>query len=249
MQRLLGAIAFLLVGIIVLDRVTRPGDTHNAGVAEVGQPARDTGTVVGPPPSPGAAVTHRPAAGIGNGRSTFLGSVDMDGRPAGDQRPEGSTATDAPTPRDSRLTYVEVADLPAAISPGGGSPVVLVLYGAHCPLSRQLVTGLARLEAQYRRDGVRVLALNVDDDSELRDVPAFLRETGAGFPPARLATWPSGALSKALMAIGSSVIQPHQTFTLPVVAIWNGEGRMVAESQAMPDAGAVGRVIAAMTGR
>ena len=124
----------------------------------------------------------------------------------------------------------------------GAAPTVLVLYGTNCPLSRQLMSGLQQIATQYQGAGLRVLAINVDDDEPFYDVPAFLAATGARFPPVRVSRQ-AGELSSALNSLGSKAIPSGQKFTMPVVVVWGRRGTVLAEAQGMADASALEQVV------
>jgi hypothetical protein len=105
--------------------------------------------------------------------------------------------------------------------------------------------GLQQIATQYQTAGLRVLALNIDEDEPFYDVPAFLASTGASFPPARVFPLRPGDLSAALNSLGSKVIPSGQRYTMPVVVVWGRRGTVLAEAQGMPDASALEQVVRA----
>lgn len=148
--------------------------------------------------------------------------------------------------RDARLTYLPVADLPATVQRGGGAPTVLVLYGTNCPLSQRLMPGLQALAGQYAPRGARFYVYNDDLNLAAYDIPSFLATANAAFPAVRIGSWSPGSLSRALRAMGSAVIDSGATYTRPVVVVWGPDGTLAVESQAMPDAEALGQVLAGL---
>jgi thiol-disulfide isomerase/thioredoxin len=158
--------------------------------------------------------------------------------PASPVPSRGSPAVPA---RDARLEYLTVPAMAGRVQVGA-VPTVLVLYGTNCPLSRQLMPGLQQIATQYQSAGLRVLAINVDDDEPFYDVPAFLAATGARFPPVRV-SWQAGELSAALNSLGSKAIPSGQKFTMPVVVVWGRRGTVLAEAQGMADASALEQVV------
>lgn len=146
---------------------------------------------------------------------------------------------------DPRLQYLTTYDMSALISRGAGSPRVLVLYGTNCPISQRLIPGLQRIADEYAPRGVQFHVINNDVNEPGYDVPRFLAEAGAGFPATRLRRWRTGELSRALSSVGSSVIGYGQGHTRPVVVVWDGEGRVLAEGQGVGDARGVEAAIRA----
>ena len=159
-------------------------------------------------------------------------------------RPSPYGASRVASQRDARLEYLTVQSMTARVQPGA-APTVLVLYGTNCPLSRELMPGLQQIATQYQTAGLRVLALNIDEDEPFYDVPAFLASTGASFPPARVFPLRPGDLSAALNSLGSKVIPSGQRYTMPVVVVWGRRGTVLAEAQGMPDASALEQVVRA----
>ena len=177
------------------------------------------------------------------GRGALVASSQVaDGDIASRPSPHG--ASRVASQRDARLEYLTVQSMTARVQPGA-APTVLVLYGTNCPLSRELMPGLQQIATQYQTAGLRVLALNIDEDEPFYDVPAFLASTGASFPPARVFPLRPGDLSAALNSLGSKVIPSGQRYTMPVVVVWGRRGTVLAEAQGMPDASALEQVVRA----
>ena len=174
------------------------------------------------------------------GKPVIVRSAQATAREAAPAPPVLSDSPAAPA-RDGRLEYLTVQAMTGRVQPGA-APTVLVLYGTNCPLSRQLMSGLQQIATQYQGAGLRVLAINVDDDEPFYDVPAFLAATGARFPPVRVSRQ-AGELSSALNSLGSKAIPSGQKFTMPVVVVWGRRGTVLAEAQGMADASALEQVV------
>jgi thiol-disulfide isomerase/thioredoxin len=213
MRRILPVLVAGLVGLILFDRFGKPVVRSAQATAGDAAPA---------PRVPGRGSPASPARGAA---------------PA----PPVPSASPAAPARDGRLEYLTVQAMAGRVQPGA-APTVLVLYGTNCPLSRQLMPGLQQIATQYQGAGLRVLAINVDDDEPFYDVPAFLAATGARFPPIRVPRQP-GELSAALNSLGSKAIPSGQKFTMPVVVVWGRRGTVLAEAQGMADASALEQVV------
>jgi thiol-disulfide isomerase/thioredoxin len=240
MRRILPVFVAGLVGLVLVDRFSRPASILPAKVA-VSEA------------SPVAAAPRREArpvrAAPNTGADLLLAAPAYETSP-GLEAPEREASPDSAAPseppvaptRDARLEYLTVQAMAGRVQPGT-APTVLVLYGTHCPLSRRLMPGLQQIATQYQSDGLRVLAINVDDDKPGYDVPAFLAATGARFPAMRLSQWRTGELSAALNSLGSKAIVSGQSFTMPLVVVWGPRGAVLAESQGMSNASALEQVV------
>jgi thiol-disulfide isomerase/thioredoxin len=175
------------------------------------------------------------------GKPVIVRSAQATAGNAAPAPPVPSRDSPAAPVRDARLEYLTVQAMAARVQPGT-APTVLVLYGTNCPLSRRLMPGLQQIATQYQGAGLRVLAINVDDDEPFYDVPAFLATTGAQFPPIRVSRQP-GELSAALNSLGSNAIPSGQKFTMPVVVVWGRRGTVLAQAQGMADASALEQVV------
>ena len=121
---------------------------------------------------------------------------------------------------------------------------MLVLYGTHSPLSRELMPGLEQIASRHKPDGVLVHAVNVDPDSAGYDIAAFLRTTGATFPAMRVSDHRASALVSALGSAGSEVIPPGDTtYTTPIVVVWDRSGAVIAQAQGMASSDELERVV------
>jgi thiol-disulfide isomerase/thioredoxin len=241
MRRILPLFVAGLVGLILVDRFSRPARVPPAGAS-----TSEVRPVLAAPHRQARPVTAapRPPADLLLAAPGYETSPVAAATPSSEASPDTAPSSNSPvaSSRDPRLQYLTVQALAGRVQPGA-TPSVLVLYGTHCPLSRRLMPGLQQIATQYQSEGVRVLAINVDDDEPGYDVPAFLAATGARFPPIRLSKWRTSELSTALNSLGSKAISSGQGFTMPVVVVWGPKGTVLAESQGMSNASALEQVV------
>lgn len=117
----------------------------------------------------------------------------------------------------------------ASLAEPTGRPSIVIIYGAHCSITTGMFTAFAEMAARHPEVDVRAFEDNQDHASEL---PAFLREHGADFTPRYLYDWRRGQLIAAMAPLGITV---NTTFTTPLVAIRDKDGRVVLQGEGMTD--------------
>lgn len=126
---------------------------------------------------------------------------------------------------------VEVLDIYQAASRIEQSkrPTVILLYGIGCSLSRNLFPDFVALAKEYQGRGVDFLVFSTDPENNIGHIPDFLSRHNAPFSPVWIKRWEPGTLSKALTAIGIDI---GSSWTRPLVAVRDTQGRIVAQDQA-----------------
>lgn len=129
------------------------------------------------------------------------------------------------------LRQFTVAQTAQRMRDARGRVVILVLYrpGSH----GFLIGDLRRWATQVSRPRVELLAMAV---GRRRNAQAFFRYAGdRGLPPLAptwLEPWPSGALDSTMAELG---VRVGKTWTIPLVAVIDPEGKVVAQWQGETD--------------
>jgi len=107
-----------------------------------------------------------------------------------------------------------------ALEGQAGNVVVLNFWATWCVPCRQEFPALVALDEKYRRDGVRVIGVSVDDVADLEEkVRPFIRAVGAKFPIWIKATGDPMDFMEAL--------NPQLSGAIPETMIYNRRGNVV----------------------
>lgn len=133
---------------------------------------------------------------------------------------------------------ITVEQAAARIAATRGRPSIVLLYGTRCALSEAVFPEVVALTR--RHPDVTILAFATDE--ELADeVEPFLTRHAANFAAVYIRDWPAGALTKAMEPLG---IRIGTTWTRPLIAVRNGEGRVVAQAEGVTNVVPVERILA-----
>jgi thiol-disulfide isomerase/thioredoxin len=83
---------------------------------------------------------------------------------------------------DVRVTPVTAADIQRAIANAGAKAVLVNMWATWCGPCREEFPGLVRVAHKYQNQGLKVLLVSADDDSEMASVKKFLAAQGVDFP-------------------------------------------------------------------
>jgi hypothetical protein len=142
------------------------------------------------------------------------------------------TAAEAGEVGPNGVEMLDVAQAARRIGGQRGRPSVVLLYATTCPLSRTMFPQFVAIANRYRSRGVDFLVFSTDEGEEIGAVPAFLSARNASFPPLAIKPWPAGALSRAMTPLG---IEVGATWTRPLVAVRDANGKVVLQGQAVTD--------------
>ena len=127
---------------------------------------------------------------------------------------------------------IDVYRIVGEIRAAEGHPVVVLLYGSECPLSKSMFPGFVQAARDFEARGVRFLVFNTDG-VEYGDYAAeFLRRHRAGFPAVVVRDWASGELTLAMKPLG---VRIGRTWTRPLVAVFDRGGSVIFQSQGQTD--------------
>ena len=127
---------------------------------------------------------------------------------------------------------VDVYRIAGEIRAAEGHPVVILLYGSECPLSKAMFPGFVQAARDYEGRGVRFLVFNTDGVEYGAYAADFLQRHRAGFPPVVVRDWAPGELTLAMKPLGVKV---GATWTRPLVAVFDRGGRVIFQSQGQTD--------------
>jgi hypothetical protein len=137
-----------------------------------------------------------------------------------------------PARAQAAFQAVDVYRVVGEIRAAEGHPVVVLLYGAECPLSKAMFPGFVQAAREFEPRGVRFLVFNTDG-VEYGDYSVdFLRRHQAGFPPMVVRDWAPGELSRAMKPLGIAV---GKSWTRPLVAVFDRKGSVIFQSQGETD--------------
>jgi thiol-disulfide isomerase/thioredoxin len=94
-------------------------------------------------------------------------------------------ACERPTPvrvEDVRVTPVTGADIRRAVSDSGAKAVLVNLWATWCGPCREEFPGLVRVAHKYQNQGLKVMLVSADDETDLPAVKKFLAAQGVDFP-------------------------------------------------------------------
>ena len=127
---------------------------------------------------------------------------------------------------------VDVADVARQIARRTGRPSVVLLYATTCPLTQRMFPEFVSLAKEYQRRGVNFLVFSTDEAENAYWVPVFLSKHGASFAPVLVRPWAPGSLDRALSPLG---IRVGSTWTRPLVAVRDRDGRVITQGQGVTD--------------
>ena len=139
---------------------------------------------------------------------------------------------------------VDVVDMARRISQRTGRPSVVLLYATTCPLSQQMFPEFVAVFKEYQRRGGDFLVFSTDKAENAYWIPVFLSKHGANFAPVLVRPWAPGSLDRALSPLG---IQVGSTWTRPLVAVRDRDGRVIGQSQGVTDLSGVRAALDAVT--
>jgi thiol-disulfide isomerase/thioredoxin len=95
-----------------------------------------------------------------------------------------AACTPAKTARveDVRVTPVTAADIQKAVRESGAKAVLVNVWATWCEPCRQEFPGLVSVAHKYQGQGLKVLLVSADSESDLPAVKKFLAERGVEFP-------------------------------------------------------------------
>jgi thiol-disulfide isomerase/thioredoxin len=134
----------------------------------------------------------------------------------------GTTATSAPAKRLPNLVFQDLAGHPQKLSSLRGSIAVLSFWATWCAPCREELPRLAKLSQEYAAQGVRFLAISVDEPKDRLKIEPFLHQQNL-----TLDVW-LGADRDALDRFGLGNVVPATLILDP-----EGEvtGRILGEAQ------------------
>ncbi len=130
------------------------------------------------------------------------------------------------------VQLVDVYRMVGEIRAEEGHPVVVLLYGSECPLSKAMFPGFVRAAREYGPRGVKFLVFNTDGAQYGEYAGEFLRRHQAGFANMVVRDWAPGELDRAMKPLG---IRVGSTWTRPLLAVLDREGRVIHQSQGQTD--------------
>ena len=130
------------------------------------------------------------------------------------------------------VSRIDVNQAARRIASRQGRPTVVLLYSTTCSLSQRMFPEFVALAGQYRARGVDFVVLSTDDEDEHGAVPGFLTARKAPFEPVAIKDWQPGELTRAMAPVG---IEIRSTWTRPLVAVRDRNGRVVRQSEAEVD--------------
>jgi hypothetical protein len=140
--------------------------------------------------------------------------------------------------RISELTVFQARDM----IQNSDRPMVVMIYAARCSRSRRIFNDFNRRAAEWREQGVSVLALATDRSAER--LKSYLDGKNLSFEPYRLIPWKKGTLDKAMSQVGLEI---GRTFKLPLLAVFNAEGRVVLRDEGAGNLRKAGQAVEDLT--
>jgi thiol-disulfide isomerase/thioredoxin len=80
------------------------------------------------------------------------------------------------------VTPVTGADIQRAVHDSGAKAVLVNVWATWCAPCREEFPGVVRVARQYQGQGLKVLLVSADDDSDMAPVKKFLAAEGVDFP-------------------------------------------------------------------
>ena len=165
-------------------------------------------------------------------------------RPAGaDNRPLPIHAAEVPRwasqpgasdpPGVEQLTVTEAAERIAGVH---GRPTVVLLYSTWNEATQKAFPAIVAFLRRCQAEGVEVLAFSTDENwNAVNQLAGFLRANDAPFRAIHLYRWPPGQLTRAMAPLG---VRIERSWLPPLVAVRDGDGRVVAQEEGLVSRGA-----------
>jgi len=94
----------------------------------------------------------------------------------------GCGSTTSVRVEDVRVTPVTAADIQRAVRTAGAKAVLVNMWATWCGPCREEFPGLVRVAHKYQGQGLKVMLVSADSDTDLAAVKRFLSEQGVDFP-------------------------------------------------------------------
>ena len=130
------------------------------------------------------------------------------------------------------MQTLRLQDAAASVGQVTGRPAVIVFYSTICPNSRAMFPSLVDVARRYQSAGVDFLVYSTDDEEDEAAIPGFLAKYHAPFSPMWVEPWVPGEFSRVMARVG---IHAGKTWTKPLVAIRDPNGRIVAQAEGVTD--------------
>jgi len=128
------------------------------------------------------------------------------------------------------ISTTNVNELPGIIAGERGRPTVVVLFSSGCSLSQILWPNLLNFAQRVRGKNVTFLAFSTDDNKE--NASDFISNASLPFNCYWVKPWSPGQLTASMGSIG---IHIPKSFTLPLVAVIDSNGKVVEQWQGLQD--------------
>jgi thiol-disulfide isomerase/thioredoxin len=128
------------------------------------------------------------------------------------------------------LSTTNVNQLSGIISGERGRPTVVMLFSSGCPLCRNVWPRLLDFAKQVRDKNVAFLAFSTDKNKE--KAADFVSNYSIPFNCYWVEPWSPGQLDASMKPMG---IQIGKSFLIPLVAVLDSNGRVVAQWQGLRD--------------
>jgi thiol-disulfide isomerase/thioredoxin len=102
--------------------------------------------------------------------------------PAHTQTAPGKSSHAASKPANADLALVDLAGYQQVLAKYCGKPLVVNFWATWCPPCRDEYPMIVELAKQFKTQGVSVVGINMDDNSDMNLVRHFLARTQPGFP-------------------------------------------------------------------
>jgi thiol-disulfide isomerase/thioredoxin len=132
--------------------------------------------------------------------------------------------------RGDNLSTTGVNQLPGIISGERGRPTVVMFFSSGCPLCRNLWPRLLDFAKQVRDKNVSFLVFPIDKNKE--KAVDFVSNYSIPFNCYWVEPWSPGQLDGSMKPLG---IQIGKSFLIPLVAVLDSNGRVVAQWQGLRD--------------
>ena len=103
-------------------------------------------------------------------------------RPARTQTAPGQSSHGTTKPASADLALVDLAGYQQVLAKYRGKPLVVNFWATWCPPCRDEYPMIVELAKQFKAQGVSVVGINMDDNSDMNLVRHFLARTQPGFP-------------------------------------------------------------------
>jgi len=122
-----------------------------------------------------------------------------------------------------QVTPVTGADIQRAVHDSGAKAVLVNVWATWCAPCREEFPGLVRVARQYQAQGLKVMLVSADDDSDVAPVKKFLAAAGVDFP-AYIKAQKDQAFIDTLNQ--QSPLDKQWDGALPATFIYDGSGKL-----------------------